>query len=308
MAGFGLKGAVYQIARWRRDGVLGIGLSRTEWRDWSRMIGRPWHARNRLTEVVSKGYSTCIGCYILNREIGVMMKIAGLFLLFVVGLAAANFWQKPYTEWSDKDMAKMMMDSPWAKSASVSMGGPGGGGPPAMPPGGGGGFGGGAPGGPQGGGGSEFGPGAQGSSAPTFDVVARWQSALPIRQALVRLKFGAEADKSAEASKLLQEEERPYEIVLSGPMGMFLRGKPGDSAKALSEVSFLSSKRTGEIKAVQIQVGKPGKTMDVLFAFPRSMPFTADDKEVEFVTKLGTSTLKYKFKLKDMVVNGKLEM
>ncbi len=236
------------------------------------------------------------------------MKIAGLLLLFVVGLAAANFWQKPYTEWSDKDMAKMMMDSPWAKSASVSMGGPGGGGPPAMPPGGGGGFGGGAPGGPQGGGGSEFGPGAQGSSAPTFDVVARWQSALPIRQALVRLKFGAEADKSAEASKLLQEEERPYEIVLSGPMGMFLRGKPGDSAKALSEVSFLSSKRTGEIKAVQIQVGKPGKTMDVLFAFPRSMPFTADDKEVEFVTKLGTSTLKYKFKLKDMVVNGKLEM
>ena len=130
----------------------------------------------------------------------------------------------------------------------------------------------------------------------------------PIRQALVRLKFGAEADKSAEASKLLQEEERPYEIVLSGPMGMFLRGQPADSAKALSEVSFLSSKRTGEIKAVQIQVGKPGKTMDVLFAFPRSMPFTADDKEVEFITKLGTSTLKYKFKLKDMVVNGKLEM
>jgi hypothetical protein len=48
--------------------------------------------------------------------------------------------------------------------------------------------------------------------------------------------------------------------------------------------------------------------MDVLFAFPRSMPFTADDKEVEFITKLGTSTLKYKFKLKDMVVNGKLDM
>ncbi len=238
-----------------------------------------------------------------------MKKTAGLFLLFALGLgAAANFWQKPYTEWSDKDMAKMMTDSPWAKSASVSMGGPGGGAPPAMPPGGGGGFGGGPPGGPQGGGGSEFGPGAQGSGAPTLDVVARWQSALPIRQALVRLKFGAEADKSAEASKLLQEEERPYEIVLSGPMGMFLRGQPADSAKALSEVSFLSSKRTGEIKAVQIQVGKPGKTMDVLFAFPRSMPFTADDKEVEFITKLGTSTLKYKFKLKDMVVNGKLEM
>jgi len=235
-----------------------------------------------------------------------MKQIVGIFLLFSFALAAAEFWQKPYTDWSDKDLTKMMTDSPWAKSTSVSMGVPGGGG--ASPPmaGGGGGFGG--HGGPQGGGGSEYGPGAQGSSGPSFDVVARWQSALPIRQAFVRLKFGAEADKSAEAGKVLEEQERPYEIVLSGPMGMFLGGKPGDSAKALSEVSFLSSSRTGALKATQIEVGKPGKTMDVVFAFPRSMPFMIEDKEVEFATKLGTSVLKYKFKLKDMVLNGKLEM
>jgi hypothetical protein len=234
-----------------------------------------------------------------------MRKTAGLFFLFGFGLMAADFWQKPYTEWSDKDAAKMITDSPWAKSAGVSMGGPGGG-PPPMPPGGGGGFGGG--GGPQGGGGSEFGPGAQGSAPPTFEIVARWQSALPIRQAFVHLKFGAEADKSADAKKALEELDRPYEIVLSGPMAMFLGGKPGEAAKALSEVTSLSSRRTGPIKSIQIEVGKPGKTMDVLLAFPRSMPFTVEDKEVELVTKLGTSTLRYKFKLKDMVLNGKLEM
>ena len=200
----------------------------------------------------------------------------------------------------------MMNNSPWAKSANVSMSMPGGGPPPPMPPpGGGGGFGGG---GPQGGGGSEFGPGAQGSAAPTVDVVARWQSALPMRQAFARLKFGTEADKSTEAKKLLEPHDMPYEIVLSGPMGMFLGGKPGDAAKALSEVSVLSSSRTGAVKATQIEVSKPGPTMTVVFAFPRSMPFTIEDKEVELITKLGTSTLKYKFKLKDMVVNGKLEM
>ena len=130
----------------------------------------------------------------------------------------------------------------------------------------------------------------------SFDIVARWQSALSIRQAFVRLKFGAEADKSAETGKVLEQLERPYEFVLSGPMGMFLAGKPGDAAKALSEVTSLSSRRTGEIKPVQIEVGKPGKTMDVLFAFPRSMPFKVEDKEVELTTKLSTSTLKYKFK------------
>lgn len=239
-----------------------------------------------------------------------MKKTVGLIVLFAIGLFAADFWQKPYTEWSEKDLTKMMTNSPWAKSASVSMsvpGGPGGGG--GAPPGGGGfGGGGGRGGGLQGGGGSEYGPGAQGASAPTFEIVARWQSAMPVRQAFVRLKFGAEAENSAAAQKILQVEERPYEIVLSGPMGMFLRGKPDDTAKALSDVSFLSSARTGPVKASQIQVGKPGPSMDVVFAFPRTMPFTVDDKEVEFSTKMGSSNVKYKFRLKDMVVNGKLEM
>ena len=238
-----------------------------------------------------------------------MKKTAGLLLLFGIGLVAADFWQKPYMQWSDKDSARMLTNSPWAKAVSVSMSVPGGGGAPPTAPGGGGGGGGfGGHGGPQGGGGSEFGPGAPGSAPPSVDVVARWQSALPIRQAFVRLKFGAEADKSAEAAKVLEQQETPYEIVLSGPMGPFLGAKPEDSAKALSEVSFLSSSRTGAIKAVQIQVGKPGKTMDVVFVFPRSMPFTVEDREVEFITKLGASTLKYKFKLKDMVLNGKLDM
>lgn len=141
--------------------------------------------------------------------------------------------------------------------------------------------GGGFGGGPQDGGGSEFGPSAQGSGPPSFDIVAFWQSALPIRQAFVRLKFGAKADKSP---------------------------KPGDAAKALGEVTSLSSRRTGGIKPFQIEVGKPGKTMDVLFAFPRSMPFTVEDKEIELTTKLNTSTLKYKFKLKEMVLNKTLEM
>ncbi|HUA21788.1 MAG TPA: hypothetical protein VMB25_23750 [Bryobacteraceae bacterium] len=138
--------------------------------------------------------------------------------------------------------------------------------------------------------------------------MARWQTALPVRQAFVRLKYGAEADKSEDAKKVLAQQNRPYEIVLSGPLGAFLPGKPEESAKALSEVTSLSSRRTGAIKPIQIQVSNPGRSMDVLFVFPRSMPFTVEDKEVEFSTKLGTSNLKYRFKPKDMVFNGKLEM
>ncbi len=53
-----------------------------------------------------------------------MKKIAGLLFLFAFCLMAADFWQKPYTEWTDKDLQKMMNNSPWAHTVSVSMGGP----------------------------------------------------------------------------------------------------------------------------------------------------------------------------------------
>jgi hypothetical protein len=234
-----------------------------------------------------------------------MKKIAGLLFLFAFCLMAADFWQKPYTEWADKDLQKMMTNSPWAHSVSVSMGGPavapeGGGG------GGRGGGGGGRGGGPQGGEGGGADAPVPGVREP--EISARWQSAMPIRQAFVLLKYGAEAAKSEEAQKFLAKEQTTYEIVLSGPLQPFLRGRPEDMPNALGEVTFLSTKEKGAVKPVSIQVGKPGRSMDILIAFPRQMPYTVDDKEVEFSTKLGSSTVKIKFRLKDMVYNGKLEM
>ena len=44
------------------------------------------------------------------------------------------------------------------------------------------------------------------------------------------------------------------------------------------------------------------------FLFPKTTTFTAEDKELEFSSKFGKTAVKHKFKLKDMVFNGKLEM
>lgn len=64
-------------------------------------------------------------------------------LMFVAGLSlwAADIWvAKPYTEWNDKDITKIMSDSPWAKKVSVEFENMGrGGGAPAGGGGGGGG-------------------------------------------------------------------------------------------------------------------------------------------------------------------------
>src|SRR5689334_6618222 len=50
-----------------------------------------------------------------------------LLLLFALCMWAADFWTtKPFTEWNDKEVSKILTDSPW--SAKVTVGG----GPPAF--------------------------------------------------------------------------------------------------------------------------------------------------------------------------------
>jgi len=231
-------------------------------------------------------------------------KFFAAFFFFAFCVAAADFWQaKPYTEWSDKDLQKMIANSPWAKSFSppAPAGGPGdsGAAPPLSEGGGRGrGGGGGAP--------PSAGPAAVGGAAPT--IYARWQSALPVKQAFVRLKYGAQAATSPDAKQLLEKTETNYEIVVSGPLKSMLRGDTDSLKLSLMESSSLTSKGKGPVKPSDVQIALSQDSNDMVLHFPRATPFTVDDKEVEFETKFGDLVLKYKFKLKDMVFNGKLEM
>src|SRR5262249_17938973 len=54
-----------------------------------------------------------------------MRKLAAIVFSFAAGLWAADFWQsKPFTEWNEKEMRRMLENSPWARMVSVSMGDP----------------------------------------------------------------------------------------------------------------------------------------------------------------------------------------
>ena len=49
-----------------------------------------------------------------------MKKLGFAALLLTISLWAADFWQsKPFGEWSDKDVQKMLDNSPWSKPVSV---------------------------------------------------------------------------------------------------------------------------------------------------------------------------------------------
>jgi hypothetical protein len=229
-----------------------------------------------------------------------MKKLFAVLFVFAFCALAADFWAKPYTEWNDKDLQKMITSSPWARPFSVG-GGVGAGGDPGAP--GpmserGGGRGGGPAGVPGGG-------AAPGGGGPGATIIARWQTALPVKQAFVRLKYGAEAATSPDAKKLLEREETNYSIVLTGPFASLMRSSnPETVKKGITDASSLSAKGKDAGKPTDVEIGQK----DMLFTFPRAAAFTVDDKEVEFTTKLGGIELKYKFKLKDMVYNGKLEM
>jgi hypothetical protein len=267
-----------------------------------------------------------------------LKKLPLLALATALGLWAADFWvSKPYTEWSEKEIQKMVTDSPWTAKTSVDVtapparggaadaGTPGRGGrggarsgpqgdainsDPGIDGGGGGGFGGGGIGGPAGpgAGAGGAGGGAGGMSAP---VVIRWQSALPVKQAMMKSRYGNEVSTSAEAKKVLEREEQFY-IIYLGTSPMAARGLQGRK-DALLQSTSLNVKGKPPIKPTDIQFsppqpGQPQAPAEAYFLFPRTAPLTLEDKEVEFVTKINSSNVKSKFKLKDMVLNGKLEL
>ncbi len=251
------------------------------------------------------------------------MKKIALSLLLVAGcLFAADAWQtKPFTEWTDKDLQKIMNNSPWAHSFTL----PTGGGPADFDSAssGGGGRGGRGGGGAdqdsapapisessgrsgRGGGGGPPIPSSAGGVS--LEIVARWQSALPLRQAFVRLKYGAEAVSSPAAKEVLDRDDGSYVIILSGALRALLRGTPDELKAGLMETTTLSARGKPAIKPSNLQVNAAQKTEEVIFAFPKTTPFTVDDKEIDLTTKLGALPVKYKFKPKEMVFNGKLEL
>lgn len=166
------------------------------------------------------------------------------------------------------------------------------------------------------------GAGGGGAAAPQTMVLVRWQSAMPVKQALVRGKFGSEAATAAEAKSVLANEEAYYVIAVEKlpKMGMGRPGAEGKGAEGkgpegpermrqmMARSTSLLRKGKEPIKPDDIKMAMAEKTMTVYFIFPRTEAITLEDKEVEFNTKLGPLEIKRKFKLQDMVFAGKLAL
>jgi hypothetical protein len=236
-----------------------------------------------------------------KRVIGVMA--AALLLAFVV--FAGDVWKdKKYTDWDQKDVAKILTDSPWART--VQFGGQGSSQAAAAPIDGIGTANSNVGADSSGGGGASDGSRASHSLSATQSVIqgnggsgmgpqanfsVLWYSSRTIREALAREKElqGVAAD---EAEKPLATQFDHYTIVLQGRnLGGFVRA----GEDAIKDKSYLMLKKSHdklEPDKVTLQKSADGaRVTAILYEFPEKNAtgqptIASDEKSADFVTEL----------------------
>lgn len=209
--------------------------------------------------------------------------------------APTEFWnQKQPSEWTPAEIEELLTQSPWAKIAAVSFtGGIGGAGAPRM-----------MRGGTVRGGavvqGNASAPGG-GDVKQNFKAVVRWDSALPIRDALKLRASNA--------------TEKYYVLAVAGDLPMLGRRDDDDPAASERTVEMLRQYTKLERKGDPIfledaqatPANYPGGPA-TLFYFPRGDSFLPGDKQANFSTKFGPYEVRAHFVIKEMMYRGKLEL
>ncbi len=228
-------------------------------------------------------------------------------MLSVIGVTARGNdpWKdKDPQDWDEKDVQKILTDSPWSRqfqigsatggalgSSSTTVGSaahPGSGNDPLALP---------APPGP---GSSDLSPGM----GPITKFTVSWHSSRTVREALVREKelTGALPDI---ARKDLAAKYDAYQISISGAnLKMFAK----EGAENLKAHSYLMPKNSKEKIApgkVVLQTSQSGNLVAILFDFPQKSAageakIAPGEKSVEFSAKAGNLPLKVTFDISKM--------
>lgn len=245
----------------------------------------------------------------------VFIGVLGIALLAGAAVFASDAWKdKPFESWDEKDLQKILNDSPWAKKVQFGSNAGAGGESPVFS------ATGDAAHGDQsisGGGGGAAGDGASprsrnGNTGSSGDpglgreatFVARWMSARVMREAEARASE-LRGKSPEEAKKGLDAAPETYQIVL---IGTDLRAFAKTDMDTLKGASYLELRKTHEKltpSRVQIMKGANGIPSAIVFEFAKKSAageptIGADEKSADFVTTAGTNKLKFGFDLSKM--------
>lgn len=233
------------------------------------------------------------------------------FLVLVAGtLVAANDpWKtKSYKDWTEKDVEKILTESPWVRTINTTINGV-----QTRPDG-----------SMQGGSGPNYGPGGNsdegsgpnggrpsaqnppgagdqtGTTAGNPHFAIFWESSRTIREALARRQVLQGKMNEADAEKYLAQPQDDYQLVLQGDnMSLFQKY----DERFAQENSFLKLKKSKERLApshVEFQRSENGAVDAVIFSFSKKLSsdaplILADEKSIEFTCKLGSVLLDASF-------------
>lgn len=240
-----------------------------------------------------------------------------ILLTLSVVLVAALAWagdpwkEKSYKEWDEKDVKKIISDSPWSRTVYISGGGsredrssPGAGGTSST--------------------GGYSAPGSNTSasrstedqeSAPSqIPFLVRWVSSRTFREALARNAVLQKRAQEADADKFIEQQPEEYIIAIAGEdMRLFSRA---DDA-GLKEKSYLMTKKNKQKWTplrVEIRRTEDSKrVVSATFYFARKTEggepvVSADEKELEFSAQVGSVLIKANFSPQKMVAKAGMDL
>ena len=250
-----------------------------------------------------------------NRRFGHAAVLAACSLFILMAYAGPkDFWvTKPYTDWTAKEVEKILLkESPWTHVLLLNA--PSSGGGAISDTGGGGGS---SKGG--GGGGGRSGAGGGGGSEGPPPIYMNWY-ARPIREAVVRqMMLNAPNTSKEQLDGILKHTSQFYEVMLTGFMpgsggGRGSRGASGDVAAALTKFkadTCLQKKDGTKIPLADLVIPRARNAASFL-QFAKEIDgkptCTPEDKEITLVIRINDNVYKYKFKFADMMINDKLEL
>lgn len=235
------------------------------------------------------------------------LGLPGMAALLAWAASSKEFWNSEQpSDWTKNEIQELMNRSPWAKEVNVSDAGPGGidasrdnrgsGGSSNRAPD----VGGAIPGLPSG---PPMGrPFAPRAVLGRFSAIVRWDSALPIREAMHAQPY--------------QDADRYYIISVTGDLPDMGRIVGADGAtlderrmENIKQVTRLERK-TDALVLARVAVTPDGYPAGggTLFYFERRDAVLAEDKQVTFVTRVGPYEVRARFNLKEMLYRGKLAL
>lgn len=236
--------------------------------------------------------------------------------------ASNDPWKsKPYQQWDQKDVQKILQDSPWSKTIRVdanwesrsNMSEPSS--PSEMPrpnsgeapqgsaAGRSGGMSGGSPQAPASGG---MESNASETATPQAVFTVRWISSRTLREALVRNAVLAGQMKESDAEADVARSPDFYQIVIAGPQMTPFETSTEEAVKNAAFLATKKAKQKIEAEKVEFQRSPDGRSIrDVIITFPRKSStgepaIGGDEKGVEFSLSLARTAFRANFDFSKM--------